>query len=127
MTPHIQRLLSCIEKLGEQKMVHGDIRERNILADDKGDFKLIDSDWAGYQEKVFYPWDKLRSYIETTCGRLPSGRIFMYMINIWWAHCLTNSREMWEIAWISFMKNTAQMIKTTPWEIFIVNVPVRET
>ena len=35
---------SFIEKLCKEKMVHGDIWERNIMVND---FKFIDFDWAG--------------------------------------------------------------------------------
>ena len=60
---------SFIEKLGKQKMVYGDIRERNMMVNDKGDLKFIDSDWAGGILSKGY---KLRSCIETTFRRPPS-------------------------------------------------------
>ena len=42
-----ESITSFIENLGEKKMVHGDIRERNIMVNNKARFKLIDFDWAG--------------------------------------------------------------------------------
>ena len=52
-----ESIASFIENLGEKKMVHGDIRKRNIMVNDKARFKLIDFDWAGMEGEMLYPSD----------------------------------------------------------------------
>lgn len=42
-----EKLRSAITKLHHNGMVHGDIREMNILVNHKNVFMLIDYDWAG--------------------------------------------------------------------------------
>ncbi|KAF8420581.1 hypothetical protein BGX38DRAFT_1071333, partial [Terfezia claveryi] len=49
------KICSAITKLHESGMAHGDIREMNILVNDKNDFMLIDYDWAGIHGQVTYP------------------------------------------------------------------------
>ena len=50
-------IASFVENLGGERMVHGDIRERNIMVNDTAGFKLIDFDWAGMEGEVLYPSD----------------------------------------------------------------------
>jgi serine/threonine protein kinase len=50
-------LSKCIHHLHNSGMVHGDIRDNNLLicTDDTPDIKLIDFDWAGEVNVVRYP------------------------------------------------------------------------
>jgi hypothetical protein len=50
-------LSKCVDKLHSSEMVHGDIRDSNLLirTDDTSDIKLIDFDWAGEVNVVRYP------------------------------------------------------------------------
>jgi hypothetical protein len=51
-----ERVHAAITKLHQAQMVHGDIRETNVMVRDRGlDFKLVDYDWAGSQGHVRYP------------------------------------------------------------------------
>ncbi|KAF8430340.1 hypothetical protein EV426DRAFT_14428 [Tirmania nivea] len=47
-----RKICSVITKLHESGMVHGDIREMNILVNDKNEFMLIDYDWAAIHDQV---------------------------------------------------------------------------
>jgi len=50
-----EKIRSMITKLHGSGMVHGDIREMNILVNDKNEIMLIDYDWTGIQGQVVYP------------------------------------------------------------------------
>ena len=50
-----EKIRPMITKLHGSGMVHADIRETNILVNDKNEVMLIDYDWAGIQGQVVYP------------------------------------------------------------------------
>ena len=64
-------IFSTVIKLHENGMVHGDLRDTNLLVKQHGvpEFMLIDFDWAGYSGKVMYP---RHVNISPTLGR-PDG------------------------------------------------------
>ena len=52
-----QKIHAAIIKLHQYGMVHGDVRDTNVMVrkDGRGEFMLIDYDWAGQVGKVKYP------------------------------------------------------------------------
>ena len=51
-----ERFAIAIVELHEAGMVHGDIREANVMVKEGGEvFKLVDFDWAGICGEVRYP------------------------------------------------------------------------
>jgi hypothetical protein len=51
-----ERIRAAITELHQAQMVHGDVREMNVMVKDNGvDFMLVDYDWAGLQGHVRYP------------------------------------------------------------------------
>jgi serine/threonine protein kinase len=53
----------CLRVLHNERMVHGDIRNTNLLVGPDGDIKLIDFDWAGEIGKVRYLMNVNRSTV----------------------------------------------------------------
>lgn len=52
-----KNVLDSITQLHNNDMVHGDVRDKNILVDDANNISIIDFDWSGEQGKVLYPMD----------------------------------------------------------------------
>ena len=51
-----ERFAAAIVELHEAGMVHGDIREANVMVEEGGEeFKLFDFDWAGVLGEARYP------------------------------------------------------------------------
>lgn len=57
------KLLDCLRSLHNDGMVHGDIRDTNLLVGPDDDIKLIDFDWAGQFGEVRYPMNINRSTV----------------------------------------------------------------
>jgi serine/threonine protein kinase len=49
------RLREGLEDLHRKGLVHGDVREANVLVDSNGDARLIDFDWSERMEVARYP------------------------------------------------------------------------
>jgi hypothetical protein len=52
-----EKIHAAITKLHQNHMVHGDLRDTNVLVKQDGGtkFMLVDYDWAGYEGEVTYP------------------------------------------------------------------------
>lgn len=48
-----------VQSFHDAGMVHGDLRDPNIICDDKGRLMLIDFEWAGKDGQVSYPTEDL--------------------------------------------------------------------
>ena len=57
------KLLDCLRSLHNDGMVHGDIRDTNLLVGPDDNIKLIDFDWAGQFGEVRYPMNINRSTV----------------------------------------------------------------
>jgi serine/threonine protein kinase len=51
------KLRTAIKTLHGSGLVHGDLREPNILVTEDGDVKIIDFDWSGKEGEAYYPSD----------------------------------------------------------------------
>lgn len=70
----VDQVRKALALLHEKNMVHGDIRERNILVDKNKQVKIVDFDWAGTIGEVEYPLD-LNVAFPWAKGVRPGGAI----------------------------------------------------
>ncbi|KAH9979886.1 hypothetical protein BGW80DRAFT_1441969 [Lactifluus volemus] len=54
-----EELKTLVQSFHDNGFVHGDLRNPNIICDDKGSVFLIDFDWSGKEGDAFYPTRKL--------------------------------------------------------------------
>jgi len=50
-----RKIREVVTQLHNQNMVHGDLRDTNIVVANDGSFMLIDFDWSGIEGQVRYP------------------------------------------------------------------------
>jgi len=70
----IKQLETCLQKLHDQKLVHGDVRRPNILVDAKHHPRLIDFEWSGEVGQARYPF-LMNTALEWPMGAEPGGFI----------------------------------------------------
>ena len=77
--------------LHQNHMVHGDMRNINIMVKRSGldDFRLVDFDWCGFIEKARYPPD-----VNTATVRRPDGVVGGNLIEA--GHDLEMLKYIWE-------------------------------
>jgi tRNA A-37 threonylcarbamoyl transferase component Bud32 len=72
---HFQRwvkdLRRLISEFHNRGLVHGDLRDVNIISGDDGCVKLVDFDWGGKDDEVSYPTPNLNP--DLTKGRSSEG------------------------------------------------------
>jgi serine/threonine protein kinase len=66
-----EELKKLVKSFHENGFVHGDLRDPNIICDDKGGVFLVDFDWSGKEGEVFYPTPNLNE--ELLEGRATIG------------------------------------------------------
>ncbi|KAG6850081.1 hypothetical protein H0H93_001214 [Arthromyces matolae] len=55
-TSELTNLVKCFH---DQELVHGDLRDANIICDEKGRLYIVDYDWGGKEGHAFYPTPNL--------------------------------------------------------------------
>ena len=51
----IRKLQATVNALHERNYVHGDLRATNVLVSNDGDVRIVDFNWAGKSDHVYYP------------------------------------------------------------------------
>lgn len=89
-----KKVVDSITRLHGNGMVDGDIRNKNLMADDENNIMIIDFDWSGVEGQAVYPQDiSLAPVLNRPPDVKPGGKILFNMINTCWINCLLPVRS----------------------------------